>query len=312
MDKALPLHVAAGVIDGSDGRILIARRAKHSHQGELWEFPGGKLEAGESAIQALCRELREEVGIEVQRASPLIKINYRYPDRHVLLDVWRVDKFAGTAFGREGQATLWVEPAHLADYAFPAANLPIIAAARLPRRYAILEGRTPAEVMRHLERILVQGIDLIQLRVKSLPAADLNSVYLQVSAACRRRAATLLINADLGLAPGENGIHLSSRALLSYRIRPESSSWVAASCHNLAELRHAENIGVDFAVLAPVLPTATHPDAVGLGWENFAALAEQVNLPVFALGGLGLDDLDKATGAGAQGIAGISAFLTGA
>ena len=312
MNNASVLHVAAGVIAGDDGRILITQRAKHSHQGGLWEFPGGKLEAGESPIQALCRELREEVGIEVQRASPLIKINYRYPDRHVLLDVWRVDEFAGTAFGREGQAMRWVESERLVDYAFPAANLPIIAAARLPRQYAILEGRTPVDVMRHLERILDQGVGLIQLRVKSLPPADLNSVYSRVSTACRHRAATLLINADLGLAAGADGIHLSSRALLSCRVRPESSSWVAASCHDLDELRHAEKIGVDFVVLAPVLPTATHPDAVGLGWENFTALSEQVNLPVFALGGLGLCDLDKAAAAGAQGIAGISAFLTGA
>ncbi len=310
MDNASALHVAAGVISGRDGRILITQRAKHSHQGGLWEFPGGKLEDGESAMQALCRELREEVGIEVQRASPLIRINYRYPDRHVLLDVWRVDKFAGTAFGREGQAMRWVESERLVDYAFPAANLPIIAAARLPRHYAILEGSSPAEVMNNLERILDQGIGLIQLRVKSLPSADLNGVYSLVSTACRQRAARLLINADLGLAAGADGIHLSSRALLSCRARPEASSWVAASCHDLAELRHAEKIGVDFAVLAPVLPTSTHPGAVALGWENFAALSEQVNLPVFALGGLERDDLDKAAAAGAQGIAGISAFLT--
>lgn len=304
------LHVAVGVIRGADGNILITKRAKHAHQGGLWEFPGGKLEAGESVEHALRRELREEVGIQIVAAAPLIKIKHDYGDRHVLLDVWNVADFSGLPRACEGQAMRWVAPERLNEFSFPAANLPIIRAAQLPSCYAILEGRSAAEVLSNCERILAGGTKLMQMRVKSLPLDDLEPVWALVSERCRRQRVTLLINSDLPIAAERaGGIHLSSRALLASDRRPEGHAWVAASCHDLAELRHAEKLGVDFAVLAPVLATATHPDAPPLGWAGLTALLEQTNLPVFALGGLGLGDLDKTLAAGAQGLAGISAFL---
>ncbi len=136
------LHVAAGVIVGPDGRILIAERATHRHQGGLWEFPGGKVEAGETAQSALARELWEELNIHVASARPLIQIRHRYPDKSVLLDVWRVESFSGEPHGREGQPLAWVEPEGLLEYAFPAANVPIVTAARLP---ALLPPQRPGE-----------------------------------------------------------------------------------------------------------------------------------------------------------------------
>ncbi len=310
MISSSPLHVAVGVIRDADGNILITRRAKHAHQGGLWEFPGGKIELGESVQDALRRELREEIGISIEAATPLIKIRHDYGDRHVLLDVWNVTAFSGVARACEGQAMHWVAPERLNSFSFPAANLPIIKAARLPNCYAILEGRSSAEVLDNCERILHGGIRLLQLRVKSLPFDDLMQVWSLISERCRRQRVTLLVNSDLPIkAEQADGIHLSSRALLASDVRPSGYAWVAASCHNLAELRHAEMLGVDFAVLAPVLATCTHPDAVPLGWAGLTELLEQTNLPVFALGGLGLDDLDKTRFAGAQGLAGISAFL---
>ncbi|MCQ8127431.1 Nudix family hydrolase [Methylomonas rivi] len=305
------VHVAVGVIRDGNGNILLTQRAKHAHQGGLWEFPGGKLEADETVIQALRRELREEVGITVRTAKPLIKINHRYPDLQVLLDVWQVFEFAGAATALEGQAMRWVAPHRLSDYAFPAANAPIITASRLPDRYAILEGRNTKQVLANLDRIIGNRVDLLQLRLKTLPAAEISAVYAAVLAKCRARGIQVLLNSDLTLSDqAADGLHLSSRALLACRSRPANYPWVAASCHNLAELRHAEHIGADFAVLAPVLPTSTHPAAQALGWETMAGLIAQVNLPVFALGGLNLDDMDRVLHAGAQGIAGISAFLS--
>jgi len=310
MKAALPLHVAVGVIRGGDGSILITERAKHAHQGGLWEFPGGKVEAGESVQDALRRELLEEIGIGVEAATPLIKIRHDYGDRHVLLDVWNVTAFSGDAKPCEGQAMRWVTPDNLVDFNFPAANQPIIKAAQLPNCYAILEGHCAEEVLNNCQRILLRGIRLMQLRVKSLPANDLEPVAAEVLRICRRQGVTLLVNSDLPLlAFQSDGIHLSSRALLACSKRPGGHVWVAASCHNLAELRHAEKLGVDFAVLAPVQATATHPEAPPLGWEGLSALLEKVNLPVFALGGLDFDDMDRAFHAGAQGLAGISAFL---
>lgn len=303
------MHVAVGVVRDGDGNILLTQRAKHAHQGGLWEFPGGKLEADESVLQALQRELFEEVGIGVQSARPLIKINHRYPDLHVLLDVWQINEFTGAAQACEGQAMRWVSPRDLNQFSFPAANAAIVTAARLPDRYAILEGASPEAVLQNLECILRTPVTLLQVRIKSLPLDYCEEVCRHIAVRIRGLDITLLINSDLPVAQTEaNGLHLSSRDLLSRQTRPPHQ-WVAASCHNLQELQHAERIGVDFAVLAPILCTQTHPDAVPLGWEALAELTAATNLPVFALGGLGLEDLERVTAAGCQGIAGISAFL---
>ncbi len=128
LDKTPLLHVAAAVIYNSDGDILIARRPEHKHQGGLWEFPGGKVETGESLLKALARELKEELGISQITASPFIQITHHYPERSVLLDVCRVTAFQGEAIGREGQPIAWVSPNTITDYDFPEANAPIIEA----------------------------------------------------------------------------------------------------------------------------------------------------------------------------------------
>ena len=122
------VEVAAGVIYNPQGQILIAKRAVNQHQGGLWEFPGGKIEAGESAQQALARELHEELAIEVLASEPLVRIAHDYTDKSVVLDVWCVTAFSGEARGIEGQPLAWVSVDQLTDYDFPAANEPIIAA----------------------------------------------------------------------------------------------------------------------------------------------------------------------------------------
>jgi len=307
-----PLHVAVGVIrNPEDGRILLTRRAQKVQQGGLWEFPGGKLEADESPQQALNRELREEVGIEVHHARPLLKIKHRYPELEVLLDVWQVVGYSGTPYGREGQAMVWAKPNELSNYSFPAANYPIIAAARLPDRYAILDGVDSSSIAIKLERLKKQGITLLQFRCKSVPVSEITQIYQQVAAFCKKNAITLLCNSDQSFEAHTNdGIHLTARRLLTLNHRPRGFNWVAASCHNLGELEHAQRIGVDFAVLAPVMPTSTHPNAPALGWPTVSSLVSDTNIPVFAMGGLKATDLQRAVDAGCQGIAGISAFFT--
>ena len=126
-DKA-PVHVAVGVVLDDSRRILITRRAAGSHQGGLWEFPGGKVEQGERLRQALARELREELGIEMGRTSPLLEVRHDYGDKRVLLDVHVVWSFEGQASGLENQPLAWVSVEALAGYAFPSANVPIIGA----------------------------------------------------------------------------------------------------------------------------------------------------------------------------------------
>ena len=122
------VHVAVGVIRDPQGKLLITRRHESSHQGGLWEFPGGKVEARESVLQALRRELEEELAIELLEARALLKVEHDYGDKAVLLDVWLVERFSGQAVGCEGQPLRWVTPDALADFDFPAANHPIVLA----------------------------------------------------------------------------------------------------------------------------------------------------------------------------------------
>jgi 8-oxo-dGTP diphosphatase len=122
------VHVAVGVVCNQQQQVLIALRRADQHQGGLWEFPGGKVEAGESVESALCREFREEVSLQLESYEPLIKIHHDYGDKQVLLDVWRILVWRGEACGREGQPLAWVNIGNLQDYHFPAANKPIVEA----------------------------------------------------------------------------------------------------------------------------------------------------------------------------------------
>jgi 8-oxo-dGTP diphosphatase len=304
-----PLHVAVGFVTDHQGRWLLTQRAKHVHQGGLWEFPGGKLEPGETAYAALLRELREEVAIEVTAAEPLIQVRHDYPDLSVLLDVWRVSAFNGEAAAQEGQALHWVAPQDLADFPLPAANAAIVKAARLPGVYPVLEGDSAEMVWQRLLAIRAAGLHFAQFRAKGVAAQQRLRLWQHVSQYCAEHGIRLLLNADvhLPLQPGQ-GVHLSSRALAVCARRPQGVAWVGASCHDLQELQRAEALDLDFAVLAPVLPTATHPDAPALGWQTVQDWLRQVNLPVYVMGGLQLDDRARALAFGAQGIAGIRAF----
>ncbi|HSP31626.1 MAG TPA: 8-oxo-dGTP diphosphatase MutT, partial [Halomonas sp.] len=150
------VHVAAAAIISADQKqVLIARRPSNVDHGGLWEFPGGKLAPYETGLEGLKRELHEELGIEIVCAQPLIRVHHEYPDKHILLDVWQVHEFAGEPFGREGQAVRWVPMSELSNYPFPAANLPILRAVRLPTEYLITgEEANEASFDAFLERAL--------------------------------------------------------------------------------------------------------------------------------------------------------------
>ncbi|MCB1773154.1 MAG: Nudix family hydrolase [Gammaproteobacteria bacterium] len=311
-----PIHVAAAALVDSDGRVLLARRHDDSHQGGLWEFPGGKLEAGESLAEGLRRELHEELGIEVVSHRPLIRITHHYDDRSVLLDVHRVERWQGDPHGREGQPLAWVAPASLGEYPMPAADEPIVKALRLPGIYVI----TPPDIvdeqrfLAQLDGALAGGMQLLQLRLFDLPAERFEALGREVCRRCGDAGARVLLNgsAEFSDRIGADGVHLSSRALRSTTARPlPTDRLVAASCHTQAELTRAAEIGADFALLSPVLPTRSHPDAEPLGWTRFAEWVEPATLPVFALGGMRADLQAVAWSHGGQGIAGIRGLWPG-
>ena len=308
-------QVAAAVIENLRGEILLARRAEHLDQGGLWEFPGGKLEPGETVYQGLQRELQEELGITIRQAHPLIRIPWQYPTQHVLLDVWRVTAYDGEAHGAEGQPIAWVAQGALPQYPFPAANRAIVTAARLPHRYHITPdpGKPQAwpAFLQQLEQTLAGGARLIQLRAKALDEQQYAELAGEVLGRCRRYGAQCLLNAaaETVLALGADGVHLDSGRLRQTSRRPlPEQLWVAASCHTLAELRQAMAIGASFALMSPVKATASHPGVAGIGWEDFATMAEAAAIPLYALGGMEPGDEAEAWQHGGQGIAAIRAL----
>jgi 8-oxo-dGTP diphosphatase len=307
------VHVAAAVIRGEDGRILIARRAEDKHQGGLWEFPGGKLEAGETAQSALARELQEELDILPLVSRPLIQVRHDYPLQQVLLDVWEVTAFSGTPRAVEGQPLAWVSPRQLPHYPFPAANLPIISAVRLPQHYLI----TPDDLSRRqllggVRAALAQGVRLIQLRAPAMFDPQYRDLAVDVQGLCAGKAQLMLKGPLewLGDFPAA-GWHLTAEQLQKYaeQGRPlPAERWLAASCHSAEELALAARIGADFVTLSPLQATATHPEAQPLGWSQATTLLQSFNQPCYLLGGLGPQHCEQAWQAGAQGVAGIRAF----
>lgn len=306
-------HVVAAVITNNAHEILLSLRPPHVHQAGLWEFPGGKVETGEKASQALARELKEELGIIPVNARPMICIRHDYPDKSVLLDVWYVDVFTGLPQGREGQEINWVPRSELRQKEFPAANIPIVNAAMLPPLYLI----TPepdddtARFFSMFERALKAGVRLIQLRANSVAENRYKTLAEQAMDLCRHYGAELLLNCSVELAKSldADGIHLNSARLMAMKRRPVASEkWLAASCHNQLELEQAKALGVDFIVISPVHATASHPLAQVLNWQGFKALCDHATMPAFALGGMTLQHMGMAWWHGAQGIAAISSL----
>jgi len=307
------IHVAAAVVRDPSDRILIAKRPLGKHQGGLWEFPGGKVEADESVEVALSRELLEELGVWVVSARPLIQVRHDYPDKQVLLDVWLVTAFEGEAHGAEGQPVAWVTAGELDQYEFPAANRPIITAVQLPDRYLITpEGLEAAQLVGGIKQALERGARLLQLRVPGMSTMAYRELASDMLALTAGRA-QLMLKGPLELVSEfpEAGWHLTARQLREYagKARPlPANRWLAASCHDERELAMAAALGVDFVTLSPVLATATHRDATPLGWTGAARLLLGFNQPAYLLGGLGENDLALAWKAGGQGVAAIRAF----
>ena len=308
------MHVVAGIVSDAAGRVLLAQRPAGKHLAGLWEFPGGKIESDEAPVDALARELREELGIVVESAQPLIAIAHSYPEQVTLLDVWCVTRYSGDVHAQEGQRLAWVEPDALDTIDMPAADRPAVAAMRLPDRYLITPPLEPGDVdalRRGVEQACRKGIGLIQIRLPQWSLQQLTEAARVARGICRPHGTRVLINSDWRLAAilGLDGVHLPARIAAKLDRRPLSPDrWVGVSCHDSDELAHAVRIGADFATLSPLYATPSHPQLPALGWERFADLVGEATLPVFALGGMESDDIDAARMSGAQGIAAVRAF----
>jgi 8-oxo-dGTP diphosphatase len=306
------VHVVAGVLRDTRGRILLARRTEGRDLAGAWEFPGGKVESGESPIQALKRELHEELGIDIGNAEALISVPQRYSNKSIVLDVYTVQSYTGKPKGREKQALAWSPPEKLASYPMPPADRPVVAAITQPDALAItpeFDGEKQA-FLSCIEQQLGSGLRLIQLRTQSLSGKKLKELALDMRTLCHANNATLFINQDIALAKSlDCPVHLKSRQLMQADIGSQLAGHsFSASCHTVDELSRAEKLAATFVTLGPVYETKTHPEQKGIGWNTFEKLRNEVSLPIFALGGLGAGDVPLARKHGAQGVAAITGF----
>jgi 8-oxo-dGTP diphosphatase len=302
------VRVAAAVILRPDGAFLLGQRAPGTFYPGYWEFPGGKVEPGESPHQALVRELAEELGIRVTCAEPWIVREFVYPHAHVQLNFFRVRSWAGEIRDIEHSALAWQLPGASSVAPMLPANAPVLRALALPDLYAITHagGQGIESQLAGLDRLAPDT--LVQVREPAMDAAQRAEFAATAVARGHARGLRVLINDDIELAHrcAADGVHLKARTLMHIGARPDLAL-VGASCHDLRELGRAAELELDFAVLGPLRATATHPDAAPLGWEHFARLIQRCPLPVYAIGGLGRGDLAAARAQGAHGIAAIRA-----
>ena len=305
-DAASRLDVVAAIIRDDLGRVLLARRPEHKHQGGRWEFPGGKVEAGEALQHSLQRELDEELGIVARASRPFMTVDHHYPDLHVRLHFREVTDWHGEPHGREGQSVSWFAGAELDALEFPAANRPVVTALGLSDQLVILPERLPEDWRSRLTAALASGAGMVYMRGLE---KDLQTLS-QAVELCHQAGARALVRNDPALLQqsGADGLHLSAAAARELKQRPDVSL-LSVACHNEAELDIACRLQADMATLSPLNRTMTHPDAAPLGWQEFARLAVGRPFSVYALGGVSKKDLHQARDHGARGVAGIRDFF---
>lgn len=315
------VDVAAGLILRADGKLLLGQRPEGKPWAGWWELPGGKLEPGETVLQALARELDEEIGIRVTQAHPWVTYVHAYPHTTVRLAFCHVTAWEGEPRGLENQRLEWVDPAQAGSVGdLLPATLPPLRWLALPTSYGIssVGSRTGvANFMTRLDAALARGLKLVQLREPQWPdgvaSPSLHEVLRDVMRRCHAHGARVLVNSVHPAAwwREADGVHLRSADAQTLSSRPElpAQALVGVSTHNNAQVVHARNIAADFAVLGPVLETPSHPGEPGIGWEGFVEGNRDAGLPVFALGGQSVQTFSEARRHGAHGIAGIRGLI---
>lgn len=303
------VEVAAGVIRRADGRFLLGRRAPGTFYPGYWEFPGGKVEEGESAAQALRRELYEELGIRVERLYRWLVREYDYEHANVRLHFFEVPEWRGELQDHVHSELAWQFADALEVVPMLPANGPVLKALRLPRGIGITDCAAfgvEAQLGRIGHALTAGRVGMIQVREAAMSPVQRRDFTRQVIGMAGRHGAPVVINGDAQLAYelGADGVHLKRAELFAATRRPDFE-WVGASCHDREALRHAAALGLDYALVGPVKATQTHPGQSGIGWERFAEMTALSPMPVLGLGGLSMADMEAARAAGAHGIAAI-------
>ncbi|HEX4779256.1 MAG TPA: Nudix family hydrolase [Usitatibacter sp.] len=297
-------EVAAAVIEKPDGEFLLAQRPEGKPYPGYWEFPGGKIEPGEDPRAALARELREELGIEMREATPWITRVYAYTHATVRLHFFRVTAWEHEPRPLEDQAIRWQRIGMTDVSPMLPANAPVLCALALPRVMVVSDAAAMGidEWIRALaDRAAAEPL-LVHVREKSMDFQRLQHLVSRAMVRTEGTASRIVVNSAGPRLPQSDAIHLTAQDLMKLEARP-AASLLGASCHDERELERAVSLGVDYVVLGPVKETPSHPGAEPLGWERFAALAQGLPMPVFAIGGLTRADLPEAARHGAHGVA---------
>lgn len=220
--------------------------------------------------------------------------------------------FSGVAQGNEGQPIRWISPSELTQYAFPAANKPIVSAILLPTKMLITGSfLSDDDFLRRLKRALESGIRLVQFRCPDLTPQDYRQLAVSAKDLCQQYQAQLIFNTTSEIFSGlqGEGLHLNRHELRRHQSRPvDEGILLGASCHNEEEIARAREMNVDYVCLSPVETTPSHPQATVLGWAAFSELAKNAGIPIYALGGMKPSDVEIARRSGGHGIAAISCF----
>jgi 8-oxo-dGTP diphosphatase len=300
------INVAVGILIDANKKILLAQRPKSRSWSGWWEFPGGKLEKNESPIDALIRELKEEVGIDVVNFQKWVTRNYSYEEHNVTLYFFKVTEWKGKPSPKENQRLLWINPCEVKKATILPPNVFILNALSLPTQYGITNiSETPKEIfLTQLLNKLEQGLKIIQIREKSLPLEELKIITLDIIKICKPFSAKVILNSSIELANDlkADGVHLDSIALKKLTKKPKNII-VSASCHSEEDVKIAQEKDIDFVVLSPVNKTISHPKIVPLGWDKFLCITNRFDIPIYALGGMKKSDLVNALESGAVGIA---------
>jgi 8-oxo-dGTP diphosphatase len=299
------IEVVVGVIHNDSKEIFISRRKKNQFMSGYWELPGGKVENNEDLSSALKRELFEEIGIKIEKYNLIQTIQQEYPKRIINLSVYVIEKYSGTPVGKEGQDFSWSSIEKIEEYELLPTMLKIINRLSLPNSYWITpDNHNSNSVFEECNQRLSEGVKIIQLRSKS----QLDKAYIDnFNKLCQLNQAKLVLNMPhIDFDEPCDGWHLTSIELMTTSTRefPDDKLF-GASAHNLIEAKHAEKISVDYISLSPINETPSHPQTQILGWEKASEIIIQCKVPIYLLGGMDKDSMDKALSIGAQGIAGI-------
>ena len=301
------IDVAVAIVRSDDGRALLAQRTVNQISGGFWEFPGGKIEAGELPQDAALRELAEEVGISGEQPRPWIVYEHQFPTKRVRLHVFMIGTWSGTPHGREGQRVAWVDPARPTVGPVLASNRRLLAALALPAVVAFTpcgDARRAQTFRAALPAILRGGARAIVIRERHLPP-DQRIAF----ARCVRETAHLHgVRTFMGGSTlearraGIASIHSDARELRRLAERPPAELW-GVSCHDVLDVERAQRLGADFATIGPVIADPTCDGRAPIGWDAFGELTRRIAIPVYAYGGIGNESLAPARAAGAIGVA---------